>query len=86
MIDIGNGDEVVVKPLAANGVLSNTGANSCIIDSELHLGTVPWHQTCSCVAGIEVGGHSNDACVLQNGVHDAGTERWDNALATVLSQ
>jgi hypothetical protein len=36
MVGVRNGGKVVVKAMTANGVLSNTDANSCM-DSELHL-------------------------------------------------
>ena len=37
MVGTGNGGEVVVKAMAANGVLLDTGGNFCMADSEINL-------------------------------------------------
>jgi hypothetical protein len=49
MVGINNGGTVVVKAMASNGVLSDTGANSCMADSEEHL------VQCHDIAPVAVG-------------------------------
>ena len=49
MVGIGNWGEVIVKALTTNGVLSDTGANSCMADSEAHL------TGCHDIAPVSVG-------------------------------
>ena len=83
MIGIGNGGEVVVRAMAANAVLSDTGANSCMLASEENLEQC--HDSV-CGVGTEVGGDTDDARVLADGIHAARKGGWYNAHATIFGE